>query len=200
MPERTCVVTRAVRPPSQMIRFVLGPDGAVVPDLRRRLPGRGVWTTATRAAVAEAVRRKLFARGLKTAARADVSLPDVVDALLRDAALQGLSMARKAGALVAGSAKVDGAVRANETVALIHASDAAPDGTRKLDQAVTAVGHMGGEPVDTFAPFTVDELSAALGGHNVVHAALLHGEGSRGPLERLRTLRRYRGEEGPPDP
>ena len=67
--ERLCIATRQVRPVGALIRFVIGPDGAVVPDLKRRLPGRGVWVTARREAVTEAVRRRLFGRGFKAEVR-----------------------------------------------------------------------------------------------------------------------------------
>ena len=181
-----------------MIRFVAGPDGTVVPDLKRRLPGRGVWVTNSRDTVGEAVRRKAFARGLKAAVRADDDLPEQVERLLADAALRSLSMARKAGALVTGSAKIDGLIRTDECAVLIHARDAAADGTRKLDQAVTAVGHMDGRDVAVTTPFTVDELSAVLGMHNVVHAALRRGWAGEGAHRDLEALAIYRGEADPP--
>src|SRR5580693_8714043 len=69
--ERMCVATRTVRPVADMIRFVVGPDGEAVPDLKRKLPGRGVWVTATQDALSDAVKRKIFARGFKR----DVRLP-----------------------------------------------------------------------------------------------------------------------------
>src|SRR5579871_5287276 len=104
--ERLCIATRQVRPVGALIRFVIGPDGAVVPDLKRRLPGRGVWVTARRQAVAEAVRRRLFGRGLKAEVRVSPELPDAVERLLEQSALNALSIARKAGLVVHGFAKV----------------------------------------------------------------------------------------------
>ena len=187
-----------------MIRFVAAPDGTVVPDLRRKLPGRGVWVGAERSKVAEAVRKKLFARGLRTAARASSDLPERIDALLADTALRSLSMARKAGALITGSAKIDGLIRENDCAVLIHASDGAADGKRKLDQAVTAVHHMGGDDVTVVAPFTVDQLSDVLGLHNVVHAAIRYGPAGAGAVRQLEALARYRQDcptgDPPPDP
>src|SRR5215470_15026374 len=94
--ERMCIVTREVRPVTEMIRFVIGPDGHVVPDLKRRLPGRGVWVTATRAAVAEAVKRRAFARGFKTEARLAPDFTDEVERLLKQSVLDALSIAHKA--------------------------------------------------------------------------------------------------------
>ena len=191
-------MTRRAGSPDDLLRFVAGPDGTVVPDVRQRLPGRGVWVTADRASVAEAVRRKAFARGLKSAVRADEALPDQVERLLADTALRSLSMARKAGALVTGSAKIDGLIREDECAVLIHAGDAAADGVRKLDQAVTATRHLGGRPVVVMAPFDVEALSGALGLHNVVHAALRRGPAGQGARRDLERLALYRGDADPP--
>lgn len=185
-----------------MIRFVAGPDGAVVPDLKGRLPGRGAWVTAAREHVERATAKNLFARKLKAPVRPAADLPAQVDALLADAALAALSMARKAAALVTGATKVESAVRANEALAVIHASDAAPDGVRKIEQAVRAVGHMGGEDVERFRPFTIAQLSAALGLDNPVHLALTVAGRGTGAAEaavaRLAALRIYRGDHDPP--
>lgn len=202
MPERTCIATGEAQPPAGLLRFVAGPDGAVVPDLKGRLPGRGAWVTATHEHVARAAARNLFARKLKAPVRADAGLADSVDALMVDAALAALSMARKAGALVTGASKVDGAVRANEALAVLHATDAAADGIRKIDGAVRAVGHMGGEPVPRVQLFSTDELARALGLANPVHLALtVAGRGTgaaEAALARLDALKRYRGEPDPP--
>ncbi len=109
--ERTCIVTRTVREPDDLIRFVRAPDGSVVPDIRCRLPGRGVWVTAERGMVAEAVARRLFSRGLRAEARAAGDLPDQTGALLADAALSLLALANKAGLAVTGFEKTAEAAR-----------------------------------------------------------------------------------------
>ena len=127
-PERTCIVTREVRSPDEMIRFVLGPDGSVVPDLRRKLPGRGVWVSANAAMVGEAVRRKLFPRAFKTEARASATLADDVDLALRADLRGSIALANKAGAVTTGFTKVEAAIGKGALAALIHALDAAPDG------------------------------------------------------------------------
>ena len=107
-PERTCIVTRVKGPPDAFLRFVVSPDGAVVPDLRRSLPGRGAWVTAEKAVVAEAVKRRSFARAFKMQVEVIPTLADMVDALLEKDALQALAMANKAGLVVAGAGKVEG--------------------------------------------------------------------------------------------
>ena len=109
--ERSCALTRQVRPVTELIRFVIGPDEAVVPDVKRKLPGRGLWITGTRAAIMEAVKRNVFARGFKRKVRAAPDLADETERLLERAALDALAIAGKAGRVVTGAAKVAGGAR-----------------------------------------------------------------------------------------
>ena len=80
--ERLCVATRRTQPVGDMIRLVVGPDGTLTPDLKRNLPGRGVWVSATRAAVAEAIKRSAFPRSLKAAVKVPPDLPSVIEELM----------------------------------------------------------------------------------------------------------------------
>ncbi len=170
--ERRCIVTGEVLPEARLLRFVLAPDGQVVPDLEAKLPGRGLWVRADRAAVAQAVAKRLFARAAKTPATADSGLPERAEARLVERMLAHLGLARRAGELILGFDQVDKALRsANPPVLIIEAAEAAPDGRRKLQGAATAQGHI---------PFVIGaltnaELSLALGRENVVHAALKPG-------------------------
>jgi predicted RNA-binding protein YlxR (DUF448 family) len=109
--DRTCIVTRESGPAVDLIRFVAAPDGSVVPDLKRNLPGRGCWIKAERHIVDEAVKRKLLPRALKTQVSVPEDLGSLVDRLLTKSALGSLALARKSGAVVTGSAKVDSAIR-----------------------------------------------------------------------------------------
>jgi predicted RNA-binding protein YlxR (DUF448 family) len=172
-----------------MLRFVAGPDGTVVPDIKRKLPGRGVWVTGTREAVTEAIRRGVLPRGLKANVRAPAELPELVDHLLERAALDALAMAHKAGRIVAGFERVESAIAAGGLAAVIHAADAAPDGVRKLG------GRAEGQfPV--ISTFTSSQLDLALGRPHVIHAALLSGREGETFLARWRTLERYRMNAG----
>jgi predicted RNA-binding protein YlxR (DUF448 family) len=150
MNERRCIVTGQSADADGLIRFVAGPDGSVVPDLKRTLPGRGCWVTARRDMVDKAVSKKLFARALRRKVDAPADLGALVDHLLVRQVTGALSMARKAGALVSGAMQVDKAVRSGRTRALLHAQHAAPDGIRKLDQARRATVHLGGPDVPVF--------------------------------------------------
>lgn len=175
-----------------MIRFVVAPDGSAVPDLKRKLPGRGVWVTATRAALDQAVKRNCFARSFKRPVRLAPDLVDATERLLGRAALDALAIAGKAGRVVAGFAKVEAALARDPVVALIHASDAAREGVRKLDAAIR--GRFGSESpqIITVATFASAQLDLALARSNVVHAAVLAGPASDTFLVRLRRLERFR--------
>ena len=133
--ERLCVATRTVRPVADLIRFVVGPDGEAVPDLKRKLPGRGVWVTATQDALGDAIKRKVFARGFKRDVRLPPDLLERTERLLEQSALDALAIAAKA-AVVSGFAKVETALLRDQVVALLHAAEAAPDGVKKLDAAL----------------------------------------------------------------
>lgn len=192
--ERLCVVARVAKPVDDLLRFVAGPDGTLAPDIKRKLPGRGVWVTATRRALETAVRRGAFARSLKDSIRIPADLPDLVDRLLARAALDALAIANKAGRVVAGFERVGGALKADRLAALIHAAEASPDGVRKLAGAQT------GAPVPLVRTFTASQLGLALGRPNVIHAALLGGREGDSFLARWRTLERYRANDDGEEP
>ena len=188
--ERQCLVTRDVLPKAQMVRFVLAPDLTVVPDLKMRLPGRGVWVTARREIVAEAVHKGLFARGFKQKVGKCEGLADLVSLQLEKGCLSSLSMTRKAGQIVTGFAKVETAMAQGNVVGLIHASDAAEDGQKKLAQAMRRyTGSDSERPV--IRRFSAEQLSSALGHGNVVHAALLAGSASQSFLKQAAMLDAY---------
>src|SRR3982751_6828293 len=79
---RMCAVTREVRPIDELIRFVVSPQGEGIPDLKRKLPGRGLWVSASRQAVAEAVRRNQFNKGFKRDVRVGPALAADTETLL----------------------------------------------------------------------------------------------------------------------
>jgi hypothetical protein len=198
---RLCAVSRTQRPPEDLIRFVPAPDGSIVPDLARRLPGRGVWVSATREAVAEAVRRKVFAKSLKQQVSLPDDLPDLVERLLVKRLSETLSLANKAGLLVTGFAKVEGLLDQNRVAVLVHASDGAADGAAKLDRKFKALTGPCELENARIMELTGAELSLAIGRSNVVHAAASEGGASQRILQEAARLRRYRAGEGAgPDP
>jgi hypothetical protein len=211
--ERMCAVTRSVRPIDELIRFVIAPTGEVVADLKRKLPGRGMWVSASPAAVAEAVKRNLFAKSFKKNVKASPALADDTDKLMVRGIIDALAITAKAGQVVSGFGKVEDALRQGHARGLIHASNGAPDGIRKLD-AIARQNALSGpeyqnshESSDSEAAstrpenpgllpivaiLTSDELDLALGRSNVIHAALLAGPASKTFLSRSQTLVRYR--------
>lgn len=189
--ERLCIVTREVKPTADLIRFVMGPDRKVVLDLKRRLPGRGVWVTATRAVVAEAVKRRAFGRGFKAEVRVAPDLSDAVERLLEQSVLDALSIVRKAGRTALGFAQVERALEREPVVALLHAAEAGREGVRKLAAARGRLGE-NARDLPVVDRFTAAQLDLAFGRPNVVHAALLAGSASDGFLARYRNLERFR--------
>lgn len=186
--ERRDIVSGEVRPETGLIRFVADPEGVVTPDLARRLPGRGLWVAADRAAVETAARKGLFARAAKAKLSAPADLADRVETLILKRLLDGLGLARKAGELTFGFAKVLEAVKAGKAAILIEAIDGAADGRRKL----LAAAHGARASPRLIGLFGAAELSLALGGENVIHVAFLAGRGAHrwtSDVERLSGFR-----------
>lgn len=192
--ERMCVVTRRVRPTDELIRFVLSPAGEPVPDLKRKLPGRGLWVSASHDAVAEAVKRNLFARGFKKNVKPSVDLADETDRLILRGVIEALAMVAKAGQVVSGFAKVEDALRRNTAGILLHATNGAADGIRKLDGLARQNAAFGDETdlLPIISLLSSDELDLALGRSNVIHAAVLTGPAGKTFLSRSQNLVRYR--------
>jgi uncharacterized protein len=198
-PERTCIVTRQPAAPEKLIRFVMAPDGQVVPDLKGKLPGRGAWVTATAEAVGQAVKRRAFTRAFKAEAKTSPDLAREIEAVLRRDLKQALSLANKAGAVVSGFTKVETAIGEGGIAALLHAAEAAEDGRRKLAAALRKRYGDAISGIPVIAELTGEELDLALGRSHVIHAGLVAGAGSGGFLARWRKLCTYRGlaVEGP---
>lgn len=164
-PLRRCIASREILDKRELIRFVLDPDGQVVPDVKNRLPGRGLWVKADRAALAAAIKTNAFAKAARHSAKVPADLIERVAALLQREVADLIGIARKSGELVVGFDKVEEALRANRAKILIAASDGAVDGRSKL-------ARLAGSGVEIWSPLTVAELAAALGRENAVHAAL----------------------------
>jgi uncharacterized protein len=189
---RLCIVTRDVKPPDEMIRFVVGPDGAVVPDLKRKLPGRGVWVTARRDCLAAAAKRGAFARAFRADVKVAPDLPAVVERLIERSVLDALAIARKGRQVVTGHAQVEAAAEDGAAIAILHASGARPDGVRQIMAAIRRGSGEDAANIVVIPAFTSAQLDLALGRSNVVHAALLAGRASNTVLARWRMLARVR--------
>ena len=156
---------------ARLIRFVIGPEGNAVPDLARKLPGRGVWVASDRASVETAARKGLFSRAAKAKVSAPADLADQVAEMLQRRLLLGLGLARKAGELATGFEKVVGLLKGGKAAVLIEALDGSADGRGKVLVAM----RKSPSPPLLIGLYTSDELGLALGGENVVHSACLAG-------------------------
>jgi len=171
-PQRRCIATGRLRPVEELVRFVVGPDGDVVPDVAGKLPGRGLWVTAQRAALAHAVAKNDFAKAAKASVKVAPDLAERLEALLASRMLADLGLARRAGQLVFGFDNVMRALDAKSPPgALVEALDGAADGRKKLASAAASRGLH----TPTIACLSRAELSLALGRENVIHAALKPG-------------------------
>jgi hypothetical protein len=124
---RLCALTRQEKPIADLIRFVVDPEGALVPDIDARAEGRGVWVTLSEEAVREAVKKKAFSKSLKTELKVPEDLAELTRTRLEQRVFGALSMARKAGQITTGATKVRAALEKGEVIALLTATDAAAD-------------------------------------------------------------------------
>ncbi|AUH33646.1 RNA-binding protein [Paracoccus tegillarcae] len=164
--ERRCIVTGEVQPKRGLVRFVAGPDGVIVPDLAEKLPGRGVWVSADRAAIEKAAQKGLFARGLKAPVKAPENLADQVEDGLARRVVELVSLSRKAGDTVGGFEKVKAALAAGRVKVLLQASDGSDRGKGKLWTP---------EGARWFGCLTASELGLSFGRDHVIHGALAPG-------------------------
>lgn len=171
-------MTREQRPESGLLRFVADAEGVVHFDIKRRLPGRGVWVAASRPMLAEAMRRKAFQRALRRNVHVPDDLPDIVEGMLHRAAVAALSLANKAGQVVTGFAKVAAALERDRVAALVHAHEAAPHGCRRLDAKFAALRGDDTRRGGRVFRLPLASLSQATGRENVNHAGLLDGGAS----------------------
>ena len=195
--ERRCALTHEVKPAAELIRFVVGPDDVLVPDTDARAEGRGVWLSLGETFVAEAIRKKSFARSLKTPVTVPADLPALTRLRLEQRYIAALQMARKAGQLLTGAMKVKSAVETGEAIALITATDAADDGKKKmlatLKAASKAAEEQGLPGADRphFELLDSAQLGLALGIESVIHAAPTQGAAGETVVKRAERLARY---------
>ena len=185
--ERRCIVTGESRPVSELVRFVVGPDDAIVPDVAGRLPGRGIWVSADRAALEKAVRTNAFSRAARRRVVVPEGLVEQLERQLVDRLVGLVSLARKGGGAVAGYEKTLALLRSGRAGALIQASDGSPAQKARLQPP-------GGEE-RRIECLTANELGLAFGRENVIHAALVSGGLAERVVQeapRLATLRARR--------
>ena len=183
-PERRCLVTRAIHPKEALLRFVVDPDGKVTPDMAGRLPGRGMWVSARREALEQAIAKRQFARAAKRPVTVPDGLVDQVEAILVRRCIELLGLARRAGLAVMGFEKSLAMLRSGQAALLLAASDGAADGRGKLKAKASEAA--------VFDLLDAGQIGSAFGRDHVVHAALAPGGLTRrlhGELVRLAGIR-----------
>jgi predicted RNA-binding protein YlxR (DUF448 family) len=195
--ERRCALTHEVKPAAELIRFVVGPDDVLVPDTDAKAEGRGVWISLGQAFVADAVKKKAFAKSLKTSVNVPADLPALTRQRLEQRFVNALQMARKAGQLMTGATKVKAALETGEAIALMTATDAADDGKKKmlatLKASSKAAEELGlpGANRPHFELLDSAQLGLALGIESVIHAAPTQGAAGEAAVKRAERLARY---------
>jgi len=187
-PVRRCIVTGESKAQKEMIRFVLGPDMVVVPDLKALLPGRGMWVSADAKNLEIAQRRNLFAKAAKSRAKTPDDLTELVERLLARRCADWLSQARRAGQAVAGFEKVKSELAAGRGAVVLAASDGAQDGRKKIEAVKRTL------PV--LSVLSSEDLGAAFAREYVVHALIQSGGLATGFLADARRLAGFR-QSGP---
>ena len=167
MPTRRCLASGQSLPQGELVRFVVGPDHNIVPDLAGKLPGRGLWVRARHDDVQLAADKNLFARAARQQVKASADLADLVGQLMRQNCLSLFGLARKAGDLTQGFEKVRAMLQSGKAAVLVQASDGSDDGCSKLRRI--------SRDLPEIRNFTTAELGNALGRDNVVHIALKDG-------------------------
>lgn len=165
---RKCIVSGEVKAKRCLLRFVMTPDNGIVPDLLKKLPGKGIYVSNSYKSVKQAVAKNLFSKALKKSVKVDAGLPDMIENILHKSALDAISLARKAGEVVIGFDKVSEKLKAGAVALVLEACDAGNDGDKKLQHLAAGV------PV--FRLYSVEELDQALNKVNTVYLAFLKGK------------------------
>ena len=189
-PERKCIATGEVQPKAGLIRFVIGPEGQVVPDVVGKLPGRGIYVSSTRSALEAAAKKGVFGRAAKQNVIVPDGLVDEVERQVSRRVIELISLARKSGDAVAGYEKVKDFLYREDAKVLLQAEDGSSRGKSKL--STPHRGHYIGW-------LTADELGAAFGRQTVIHGALASGGLTQRVVEEANRLRGLREKGGVSD-
>ena len=181
-PERTCLLTGEAKSADELLRFTLTPDRQVVPDFKKKLPGKGFYITNSRSVLEQAVAKNVFRRFGKHTKVAP-NLGEIVENVLKNRALEAINLARKAGALITGFEKVRENLQKGKVAFVLEATDAGSDGTAKIGAVA--------RDTEILRLFTTDELDKALGRVNTVHAALLKGQMAESVYRQLKKWQNF---------
>ncbi|OWY13108.1 hypothetical protein B6V72_09895 [Thioclava sp. F34-6] len=186
-PERRCIVTGDVQPKAGLVRFVVGPDGMVYPDVAGKLPGRGIWVTSDRGIIETAMKKGLFPRAAKQAVKTPENLVELVEQALASRVVELISLERKAGKAIVGFEKVKSWLAEGRAKVLLQASDGSDRGKGKLWTP---------EGGRWFGCLTSQELGLAFGRDRAIHGALAAGGLTRRVIEDASRLAGVRKQDG----
>jgi predicted RNA-binding protein YlxR (DUF448 family) len=181
-PLRRCIVTGKSGPRADFVRFVVGPDATIVPDIAGKLPGRGIWVTATRAALEPAVAKGLFAKAARARVSVGADLAERVGFLLMRRAVESLALCRRAGQAASGFAKVKEKIEKGRCAVLVAAADG----------SLAERARLGGHDMPVATGLTATEMGEAFGREHAVHAAIAPGALALRVQEDLARLASYR--------
>lgn len=180
---RKCIVSGEVKEKEALLRFVVTPDNEIIPDFKKKLPGKGIYVSNAKTALETAVKKNLFTKAVKKNVKVSAELVQTVENILRKKGLESISLARKAGVFVTGFEKVSDKIKREKVAFLLEAKDAGADGHNKMTNLAKGL--------EVFALYSVEELDKALDRVNTVHAALIKGDMSKmihNELQRLQTF------------
>ncbi len=165
---RKCIVCGEVKEKEQLLRFTLTPDNRIIPDFKKKLPGKGIYVSVSQAALQKAVDKNLFAKAVKKNVKVNAELTQTVENILRKKGLESICLAKKAGVLITGFEKVSEQIKRGKIAFLLEAADAGADGHQKITNLAAGL--------EIFTIYDVEELDKALDKVNTVHAALLKSD------------------------
>lgn len=165
---RKCIVTGETQNKEKLLRFTVTPDNRIVPDLKKKLPGKGIWVKNSKTALNNAVAKNLFSKAIKKNVKVDDGLVEMVEALLKKRGLDAISLARKAGILLTGFEKVCDAIKKEKVAFILEARNAGADGHNRIMLLA--------KNLEVFRTYEIEELDKALDKVNTVHAAFLRSE------------------------
>lgn len=181
-PNRTCLLTGEEKPQEELLRFTLTPDRQVIPDFKKRLPGKGFYLTNSKQVLADAIAKNVFRKFGKNTSVVP-NLLEIVENILKSRALESINLAKKAGVLVSGFDKVKEKLAADKVAFVLEAVDAGADGNTKIRAAA--------KNTEILTLFSIEELDKALNRVNTVHAALLKSEMSQTVYKQLRKWQNF---------
>lgn len=194
--QRRCIVTGNCLPKAALIRFVISPDEALTPDIKGKLPGRGVWVSNSQTRLHEALKRKQFEKAFAQKLRISPEIDQQVEFLLKSAALSALKMANKAGAALYGFTKLMAALEKQAIISLLHAEEASRAEADKLDYRFRTNLEQCDKYQQSlrktpYSGFTGEELSLAFGAVNVIHAGLKESGAAHAAITAMERHRTY---------